>query len=85
MYVPDEGEVELMVAGSESDPGVSKPAGLLKAATGIAGLDEVTDGGLPRGRTTLVCGGPGCGKTLMAMQSLVLQRWVDEGLLRASF
>ena len=60
-----------MVAGSESGPGVIRPAGLLKAATGIAGLDEVTDGGLPRGRTTLVCGGPGCGKTLMAMRFLV--------------
>lgn len=48
----------------------------MKAATGVAGpgvagLDEVTDGGLPRGRTTLGCGGPGCGKTLMAMQFLV--------------
>ena len=60
-----------MVAGSESGPGVSRPGGLSKAATGITGLDEVTDGGLPRGRTTLVCGGPGCGKTLMAMQFLV--------------
>ena len=36
---------------------------LKKAATGIAGLDEVTGGGLPSGRATLVCGGPGCGKT----------------------
>lgn len=45
--------------------------GLAKAPTGIAGLDEVTGGGLPRGRTTLLCGGPGCGKTLMAMQFLV--------------
>ena len=60
-----------MVGGSESGSGVSRPGGLLKAPTGIAGLDEVTDGGLPRGRTTLVCGGPGCGKTLMAMQFLV--------------
>ena len=50
---------------------MSAPAGLLKATTGIAGLDEVTDGGVPRGRTTLVCGGPGCGKTLMALQFLV--------------
>jgi circadian clock protein KaiC len=60
-----------MVAGSESGSGVFRPGGLSKAATGVAGLDEVTDGGLPRGRTTLVCGGPGCGKTLMAMQFLV--------------
>ena len=41
-----------------------------KAATGIAGLDEITNGGLPRGRTTLVVGSPGCGKTLLAMQFL---------------
>src|SRR5262245_51851567 len=39
-----------------------------KALTGIEGLDEVTGGGLPRGRPTLVCGGPGCGKSLLAME-----------------
>ena len=39
-----------------------------KARTGIQGLDEITFGGLPRGRATLVCGGPGCGKTLLAME-----------------
>ena len=44
---------------------------LLKAATGISGLDEVTHGGLPRGRPTLVCGPAGCGKTLMSMEFLV--------------
>lgn len=42
-----------------------------KAPTGIAGLDEITGGGLPRGRTTLVCGGAGCGKTMMGLQFLV--------------
>jgi circadian clock protein KaiC len=42
-----------------------------KVATGILGFDEITDGGLPRGRTTLVMGGPGCGKTVFALQSLV--------------
>jgi circadian clock protein KaiC len=46
-------------------------AGIEKVATGIAGFDEVTGGGLPAGRPTLVCGGPGCGKTLFAMQFLV--------------
>jgi circadian clock protein KaiC len=46
--------------------------GLLpKAATGISGFDDVTFGGLPRGRPTLVCGGAGCGKTLFAMTFLV--------------
>jgi len=42
-----------------------------KAATGIKGLDEITNGGLPRRRATLVCGGPGCGKTLLGTQFLV--------------
>ncbi len=45
--------------------------GIPKAATGISGLDEITLGGLPRGRPTLVCGGAGCGKTLLAMEFLV--------------
>jgi len=43
---------------------------LPKAPTGITGLDEITGGGLPRKRATLVCGGPGCGKTLLATQFL---------------
>jgi circadian clock protein KaiC len=46
-------------------------ATLPKAPTGISGLDEVTGGGLPRGRPTLVCGPAGCGKTLLAMEFLV--------------
>jgi circadian clock protein KaiC len=44
---------------------------LPKCATGIQGLDEITDGGLPRGRPTLLCGGAGCGKTLLATEFLV--------------
>ena len=44
---------------------------LAKVATGIAGFDEITGGGLPEGRPTLVCGGPGCGKTLFALEFLV--------------
>src|SRR6185503_14492094 len=44
---------------------------LPKALTGILGLDEVTSGGLPQGRPTLVTGGPGCGKTLLALEFLV--------------
>ena len=44
---------------------------LPKAATGIQGLDEITGGGLPKGRPTLVCGGPGCGKTLLACEFLI--------------
>jgi circadian clock protein KaiC len=45
--------------------------GIQKAPTGIPGLDEVTSGGLPAGRPTLICGSAGCGKTLMAMEFLV--------------
>jgi circadian clock protein KaiC len=44
---------------------------LLKTPTGIKGLDEITGGGLPQGRPTLICGGTGCGKTLLAMEFLV--------------
>ena len=44
---------------------------LLKTPTGIKGLDEITCGGLPQGRPTLICGGTGCGKTLLAMEFLV--------------
>lgn len=44
---------------------------LKKCPTGIQGLDEITNGGLPKSRTSLVCGSAGCGKTLLAMQFLV--------------
>ena len=39
-----------------------------RVRTGITGLDEILNGGLPKGRPTLLCGGPGCGKTLLAME-----------------
>ena len=48
----------------------ARPSNLPKAPTGIRGFDEITAGGLPLGRPTLVCGGPGCGKTLFAMEFL---------------
>jgi circadian clock protein KaiC len=54
-----------------SIPGAGAAQSLAKARTGIAGLDEVTFGGLPAGRPTLICGGPGCGKTLLATTFLV--------------
>ena len=44
---------------------------LPQSPTGIEGLDEITHGGLPKGRPTLVCGGAGCGKTLFAVEFLV--------------
>ncbi|HEY2743584.1 MAG TPA: ATPase domain-containing protein, partial [Polyangia bacterium] len=43
---------------------------LAKSPSGIDGLDQITGGGLPSGRPTLVCGGAGCGKTLFAMEFL---------------
>jgi circadian clock protein KaiC len=53
----------------------SKPAatidGIAKSPSGIQGLDDITGGGLPTGRPTLVCGSAGCGKTLLAMEFLV--------------
>jgi circadian clock protein KaiC len=54
--------------GSKSTP---PAASLPKCPTGIQGLDEITGGGLPRGRPTLVCGSAGCGKTLLAAEFLV--------------
>ena len=44
---------------------------LEKVPSGIRGLDQITHGGLPRGRTALVCGGPGTGKTLLGLEFLV--------------
>ena len=51
-----------------------KPAprnGIAKCPTGIFGLDQITEGGLPKGRPTLICGTAGCGKTILAMEFLV--------------
>jgi circadian clock protein KaiC len=42
-----------------------------KVETGIQGFDEITGGGLPRGRTSLIMGGPGCGKTVLALQTII--------------
>ena len=47
------------------------PKPLAKAPSGIHGFDEITLGGLPRGRPTLVCGSAGCGKTLFGMEFLI--------------
>ncbi|MCK9275070.1 MAG: circadian clock protein KaiC [Syntrophales bacterium] len=46
------------------------PAQLEKSMSGITGLDEITGGGLPKGRATLICGGPGSGKMLFGMEFL---------------
>jgi circadian clock protein KaiC len=59
--------------------------GLQKAATGIKGFDEISKGGLPRGRTSIVCGGPGCGKTMLALEFLVrgVEEFGEPGVLMA--
>ena len=44
---------------------------LAKSLTGIRGLDEITEGGLPKGRPSLICGNAGCGKTILAMEFLL--------------
>ena len=50
---------------------ISSSDRLVKVPTGIAGFDEITGGGLPGGRPTLICGSAGCGKSLMATEFLV--------------
>jgi circadian clock protein KaiC len=64
-------------------PAVS--SGLEKAPTGIRGFDEITGGGLPRGRASLVTGGPGAGKTLFGLEFLVrgAQDFDEPGVLLA--
>ncbi len=56
-----------------------------KSLTGIQGLDELTGGGLPQGRPTLVCGGPGCGKTLLGIEFLIhgALRYGEPGVIMA--
>jgi circadian clock protein KaiC len=60
-----------MATRSRTPRTLSTTGALPKAATGIAGLDELTEGGLPRGRPTLLTGGAGCGKTMLAAEFLV--------------
>ena len=50
---------------------VERGVALAKAPTGIRGFDQITGGGLPKGRPTLVCGGPGSGKTMFGMEFLI--------------
>ena len=56
---------------SKKEYGPRKLGTLPKIPTGIKGLDEITGGGLPKGRPTLICGSAGCGKTLMAIEFIV--------------
>jgi len=62
----------------------SKKLGLLpKAPTGITGFDQITGGGLPAGRPSLVCGGAGCGKSLFSSEFLIrgIQEFGEPGVL----
>lgn len=52
-------------------PVIGHRSPIIKAPTGVAGLDEITEGGLPAGRPTLICGSAGCGKTMLAAEFLV--------------
>src|SRR3954470_19348410 len=71
------------IHGMGTRPPVS--SGLAKAPTGIRGFDEITDGGLPRGRASLVTGGPGAGKTLFGLEFLIrgAQDFDEPGVLLA--
>src|SRR6188768_2857070 len=59
------------MARTKANEGTPATAGLPKAPTGISGLDEITLGGFPKGRPTLVCGAAGCGKTMLAAEFIV--------------
>ncbi|GAA4089898.1 circadian clock protein KaiC [Mucilaginibacter panaciglaebae] len=60
-------------------------ATLEKTPTGISGFDEITMGGLPKGRPSLICGGPGCGKTLFSIEFIVrgVQEFGEPGVFIA--
>lgn len=64
---------------------VSNLTALPKTPTGITGLDEITLGGLPTGRPTLICGGTGCGKTLFSLEFLIrgAQEFNEPGVFMA--
>jgi circadian clock protein KaiC len=65
------GKPEALPSRAKAQRGEVHRGALPKAPSGISGLDEITLGGLPRGRPTLVCGAAGCGKTLLAMEFLL--------------
>jgi circadian clock protein KaiC len=58
---------------------------LCKTPTGITGFDAITGGGPPAGRPTLLCGGPGCGKTIFGSEFLVhgIEHFDEPGVFRA--
>jgi circadian clock protein KaiC len=54
-----------------AESNINSNSGLSKSRTGITGLDDITEGGLPQGRPTLICGAAGCGKTIFAMEYII--------------
>ena len=70
---------------TRKSPAPRRPESLPKSPTGIQGLDEITFGGLPEGRPTLICGTAGCGKTLFGVEFLVQGaiRYGETGVLMA--
>jgi circadian clock protein KaiC len=67
------------------NPPVRALSPIQKSPTGIRGLDEISGGGLPKGRTTIICGGPGCGKTMLGIEFLVrgVLEYNEPGVLMA--
>src|SRR5687767_12114522 len=61
----------------------TSPPQLAKSPTGITGFDDITGGGVPTGRPTLVCGSAGCGKSLLATEFLVrgITQYGEPGVL----
>ena len=61
------------------------PTEIAKALTGIQGFDQITSGGIPRGKATLVTGGPGSGKTVFGLQTLAngVLLWDEPGIFVA--
>jgi circadian clock protein KaiC len=74
-------------AAPQTRSGAAEPSNpyLEKTPTGIQGFDQITGGGLPKGRTAIVCGGPGSGKTMFGMEFLVrgARDFGDPGVLIA--
>src|ERR1700686_4181243 len=73
-YVFRHSTLEVVTSVTRSSARRNENSGFLpqleKARTGIAGFDEITKGGVPKGRPTIVCGGPGCGKTMFGLEFL---------------
>ncbi len=61
---------EMARQGSKTHRPPSEPPSLTKVATGVTGLDDILEGGFPAGRTTLISGGPGTGKTMLGLEFL---------------